>query len=143
LGLLTYGTQLRPYFGRFFPELLGPAVLSTAAVARTSLRAPGGPHTERERLQGALGSKYLNLSDILGRGSNRWVNLYRKTDYLGFPVLYKGPGGNECVDTDPYAQEMDPFTYQFLVVSHSDYLQAPQYDTAIAAVVNSLPAPRP
>ena len=71
------------------------------------------------------------------------MNLYRKTDYLGFPVLYQGPGGTDVADTDPYAQEMDPFTYQFVVVSHSDYLQAPQYDQAIAAVVDGLPAPRP
>ena len=143
IGLVTYGTQLRAYFGRFFPELLGPAVLSTAAVARTPLRASGGPAAEREALEGPSGPAYLDLGSILGPGTNRWVNLYRKTDYLGFPVLYQGPGGADVADTDPYAQEMDPFTYQFVVVSHSDYLQAPQYDQAIAAVVDGLPAPPP
>ncbi|BAS10147.1 hypothetical protein AHiyo4_35690 [Arthrobacter sp. Hiyo4] len=64
------------------------------------------------------------------------MNLYRRTDYLGFPIMWREQDTSEI-----YAQEMDPFTYQFRVVSHSDYLQAPQYDAAIAAVVNSLPAP--
>lgn len=142
IGLLTYGTQLRPYFGRFFPELFGPAVLSTAPAGRTGLRAPGGPHKERESLASPSGPACLNLGSILGPGRNRWINLYRKTDYLGFPVLYQGPGGVESIDTDPYAQEMDPYTYQFLVVSHSDYLQTRQYEKAIADVVHGLPAPR-
>ncbi|MCO4256738.1 hypothetical protein [Pseudarthrobacter cellobiosi] len=145
IGLLTYGTQLRSYFGRFFPELLGPAVLATAPVGRTKLTAAGSPDDERVVTGEPTVQFDVNLSHVLGAGPNRWVNLYRKTDYLGFPVLYQGPGGAENVGSIPdrYAQEMDPFTYQFLVVSHSDYLQAPQYDEAIAAVVNSLPAPRP
>lgn len=142
IGLLTYGTQLRPYFGRFFPELFGPAVLSTAPVGRTGLRAPGGPLSERESLHSPSGPACLNLGSILGPGRSRWINLYRKTDYLGFPVLYRGSGGTECVDTDPYAQEMDPYTYQFMVVSHSDYLQTPQYEQAIATVISGLPAPQ-
>jgi hypothetical protein len=143
IGLLTYGTQLRSYFGRFFPELLGPAVLATAPVARIKLTAAGSPDDERMVTGDPSVQFDVNLSHILGAGTHRWVNLYRKTDYLGFPVLYMGPGGAENVGTDPYAQEMDPFTYQFLVVSHSDYLQAPQYVAAIAAVVNALPAPEP
>lgn len=143
IGLLTYGTQLRSYFGRFFPELLGPGVLATAPAARTKLTAAGSPDDERVVAGDPTLSFDVNLSHILGAGPHRWVNLYRKTDYLGFPVLYMGPGGAGNAGTDPYAQEMDPFTYQFLVVSHSDYLQAPQYDAAIAAVVNSLPSPEP
>jgi hypothetical protein len=143
IGLLTYGTQLRQYFGRFFPELFGPAVLATAPAAAAKLTAAGSPDDDRAEVVGPTGPEYRNLSHILGPGSNRWVNLYRKTDYLGFPVLYKGPGAAETVEADAYAQEMDPFSYQFMVVSHSDYLQAPQYEKAIADVVNALPAPGP
>jgi hypothetical protein len=141
IGLLTYGTQLRSYFGRFFPELLGPAVLATAPVGRTKLTAAGSPDDDRVITGDQPVQFDVDLSHILGTGRNRWVNLYRKTDYLGFPVLYKGQGGAADDGTDSYAQEMDPFTYQFLVVSHGDYLQAPQYVTAIAAVVDALPAP--
>ncbi len=143
IGLLTYGTQLRAYFGRFFPELLGPAVLANAPVARTKLTSAGSPEDDLIDAGGPIGHFDVNLSHILGPGPNRWVNLYRKTDYLGFPVLYKGPGGEESPGADPYAQEIDPFTYQFLVVSHSDYLQAPQYTQAIDDVVNGLPSPAP
>ncbi|SDG09729.1 hypothetical protein SAMN05216553_105316 [Lentzea fradiae] len=75
--LLTYGVQLRPYFGRIFPELLGPAVLGTPPVRAGAMfscdpwrRAPGP----------AGGS---GLSALL---EGHWINLWRRTDYLGFPV---------------------------------------------------------
>ncbi len=75
--LLTYGVQLRPYFGRIFPELLGPAILGTPEVRAGALfscdpwrRAPG---TTPDR----------GLSVLLG---SNWINLWRRTDYLGFPV---------------------------------------------------------
>ncbi|HEX8867106.1 MAG TPA: hypothetical protein VF821_15715 [Lentzea sp.] len=75
--LLTYGVQLRPYFGRIFPELLGPVVLGTPEVRAGALfscdpwrRAPGA-------------SPDRGLSALLGPN---WTNLWRRTDYLGFPV---------------------------------------------------------
>ncbi|GGU30908.1 hypothetical protein [Lentzea flava] len=75
--LLTYGVQLRPYFGRIFPELLGPAVLGTPEVRAAAMfscdpwrRKPG---TTPDR----------GLSVLLGPS---WINLWRRTDYLGFPV---------------------------------------------------------
>ncbi|QNE15351.1 hypothetical protein [Pseudarthrobacter sp. NBSH8] len=147
IGLLTYGTQLRSYFGRFFPELLGPAVLATAPVGRTKLTAAGSPDDERIITGEPTVQFDVNLSHVLGAGPNRWVNLYRKTDYLGFPVLYNGSGFPDVGNVpDRYAQEMDPFTYQFLVTTHSDYLQTPQYQKAIDDVVSGLsqagPQPR-
>ncbi|MDX8030734.1 hypothetical protein SK803_10960 [Lentzea sp. BCCO 10_0856] len=75
--LLTYGVQLRPYFGRIFPELLGPAVLGTPEVRAGALfscdpwRRKPGEAPER------------GLTTLLGEN---WINLWRRTDYLGFPV---------------------------------------------------------
>lgn len=146
IGLVTYGTQLRSYFGRFFPELFGPAVLSTTPVARTKLTADGDPETERIDADGPTGPGYPDcptLRDILGPGPYRWVNVYRKTDYLGFPVRYAENATPPPVFRDVYAQEMDPFTYQFLVTTHSDYLQAPQYQKAINDVLSGLPETAP
>lgn len=139
IGLMTYGTQLRAYFGRFFPELLGPAVLSTPPVSRIGLRQAGGPDTERLIEAGPTGRQSLDLHDILGDGTNRWVNLYRKTDYLGFPVRYRATSAAPSeAGQDFWALETDPESYQFTVTTHSDYLQVPQYREAIDAVVRGL-----
>ncbi|RAS66190.1 hypothetical protein C8D87_104741 [Lentzea atacamensis] len=75
--LLTYGVQLRPYFGRIFPELLGPAVLGTPEVRAGAMfsRDPW------RRSPGATPDR--GLSALLGAS---WINLWRRTDYLGFPV---------------------------------------------------------
>ncbi|MEE2568127.1 hypothetical protein V1638_01775 [Pseudarthrobacter sp. J64] len=146
IGLVTYGTQLRAYFGRFFPDLLGPGILATTPVSRTGLIDPGGPDTERIDGTGSTGPASLNLTHVFGPGTNRWINAYRKTDYLGFPVRYTANTGNPAMAPDygdRYVQEMDPYTYQFLVTSHSDYLQAPQYQRAVDDVASALNQPAP
>jgi hypothetical protein len=117
--LLTYGVQLRPYFGRIFPDLLGPAVLGTPQVRAGTFfsldpwrRAPGEPST-------------CGLSSLLGVN---WVNLWRRTDYLGFPVQ-SWTGGT----TDRRADEI--LEGASTVETHSDYHRSATYRDAFAELV--------
>ncbi|ALJ19175.1 hypothetical protein [Microbacterium sp. No. 7] len=127
--LLTFGVQLRAYFGRMFPELLGPDVLGTrpalapglfardpwradAAAQRTSARDAAG-----DRLRGTL----------LGGRSVRWVSLWRLTDVIGFPAASPVPGGG----VDRHAEEIDTTGYMVHIGTHGEYFRTPAYDRAL------------
>ena len=118
--LLTYGVQLRPYFGRIFPELLGPSVLGTPEVRAGALfsRDPW------RRDPGATPSS--GLSALLGES---WINLWRRTDYLGFPVH-----GWKENSVDRRANETDGSPDK--VETHSDYHLCAVYHQAFADLVS-------
>lgn len=95
VALLTYGSQLRYYWGRVFAGAFGPQVLGTTPAAP----APGEPAgrlrpdvyeypTESKATPPDV--KPPDLAAQLDAGapeSSRWMNLYRLTDALGFTVL--------------------------------------------------------
>ncbi|HUQ61791.1 hypothetical protein [Lentzea sp.] len=117
--LLTYGVQLRPYFGRIFPDLLGPAVLGTPPVRAGALfscdpwcRDPG---TAPDR----------GLAVLLGEN---WVNLWRRTDYLGFPVhgWVPNPVDRRADETGGSPDD---------VATHGDYHLCAAYHDAFADLV--------
>lgn len=116
--LLTYGVQLRPYFGRIFPELLGPVVLGTPPVRAGALFScdpwvrAGGAAPDR------------GLSVLLGQN---WINLWRRTDYLGFPVH-----GWESNPLDRRAGEGTPDK----VETHGGYHLCAAYRQAFADLVS-------
>ena len=62
-----------------------------------------------------------------------WVNLWRRTDFLGFPVV--GYGVNEI---DRGAEEMDRSAYLFAVAAHSGYQSSWAYHEALDEVVARL-----
>lgn len=91
IALVTYGCQLRAYFSRIFPELLGPRTLGvTPSSPARLLRCPTFPAdpplvlAEREFPASVL-------ETLTGAGRPRWINLWRPTDYLGFPVYSREP----------------------------------------------------
>jgi hypothetical protein len=91
IALVTYGCQLRAYFARIFPELLGPRILgvTTSRPARL-LRCPTFDDGDSAVPDG--GDYPASVRETLTEaGSVRWKNLWRPTDYLGFPVYSRAP----------------------------------------------------
>jgi hypothetical protein len=153
--------QLRPYFGRFFPELFGPEVLGTPGIAAPSFwsadpwrgkdledhprPASERPVSERpvserpvsdwaddgETTPSAAGTPLTELLNIPSgafavepRPQPVWINLWRRTDYLGFPGYSYSSVPNNL---DRVALEMEPDTYMARVATHGNYLPTVAY----------------
>ena len=170
VALLTYGVQLRAYFGRFFPAVFGPQVLGTQGTYAPSLfrRDPWGAEVKREwqippkramaaKNSGTAASKSTaaavdsrpaaprtTLVEILGgdpaEGTPpRWRSLWRRTDYLGFPVESYRSDGNPV---DRGASERAPRPYLWTVARHNDYMPTLQYIEARNELLSELRSSR-
>jgi hypothetical protein len=141
IGLLTYGVQLRPYFGRFFPDLLGPAMLGLPPIGPP--RWSGDPwrtdgwetgEAEDSGAEGSAPGRSLRRLLVPGRArAPAWINLWRRTDPLGFPVV-----GYESNEIDRGAEEVDRSAYLFEVGLHGGYPRTAAYQEALDEVVSRL-----
>ncbi|WP_350347620.1 hypothetical protein ABIQ69_13395 [Agromyces sp. G08B096] len=154
VAMLTYGTQLRAFFSRFFPSVLGPQVLGVPGCAGPSLwRAdPWRRQVRREwpsvfpTPAGVRPNPFdedatdLTVARVLGVDGDpatpvRWRSLWRRTDYLGFPAYGYNPDGNPV---DRGASERSPVSYLWQVAQHNDYLPTEQYRRARRELVTAL-----
>lgn len=134
VGLLTYGTQLRAFFGRFFPELFGGEVLGVRKSGGPSLWSADPWLRQVNRDQGAPpvprpgAGPEPTLRELLTQpdGSIAWINLWRRTDYLGFP-----DDSYDDNDIDRGADEFGPARYLVKVATHPGYQASAQYMTAL------------
>lgn len=152
ISLLTFGVQLRAFFGRIFPELLGPEVLGT----RPSLGPTLGtlpwrtPDPWRRDFDAEISAARQDVSGLFvdapaaasathtGRLTGtllrhgtagagvRWVSLWRLTDYLGFPAMSTAPNA-----VDRFAEEVDPSGYMVDIATHGTYYRTPSYREAL------------
>jgi len=147
---VTYGSQLQAYFSRIFPDLLGPTVLGVPPVPAPRFLAddpwpgflqpprPAGDarrawdeSSVRCRLGGDLSPAYARDGTVpLVRDNPRWRNLWRATDFLGFPVD-QGRWDDADGPIDFGCQEADLTGYQPAVGAHSDYPRMPAYVGAL------------
>lgn len=148
IGLITYGIQLRPYFGRFFPELFGPEVLGAEPCRPPSLwaRDPWFAQVCADEKVHPAEPRENSLVDVLSHGPNgvrarpAWISLWRRTDFLGFPATSYRATGNPI---DRGASELDVRTYLPTIATHSHYPLAPQYDAALAELLHRIDGSSP
>jgi hypothetical protein len=167
LSLLTYGSQLRGYFSRLLPELLGPTVLGVTPCIGSITLGPDPWRADTAKQLDPLGEGEVTLrARLTGSGipvardqagqtpegarlDPRWVSLWRRTDYIGFPVFsYPAlPADSGGVDSavrgakpppepppnviDRAADERDTTGTFVTVATHGDYPRAPQYQAAL------------
>ncbi|KQR07679.1 hypothetical protein [Cellulomonas sp. Leaf334] len=149
IAFLSFGTQLRSYFGRFFPELLGPTVLGTRPTR--GAKAWAGDPWSRETKDAEVppfaawtlvGSLTPEDED---RTVTRWRSLWRRTDYLGFPVNGYAVGADESVastEIDRMDAEWDESVDPAKVATHGGDQRTPQYRTQLTLLVGLLPPRR-
>jgi hypothetical protein len=141
VALLTYGCQLRAYFSRIFPELLGHRVLGVPPARAGSFwrRDPwtkeiGGPLVGEDPIP--AGSVFAMLSPAPTRppaSDVHWRNLWRRTDYLGFPVYsYLPHTETDGNPVDRLAQEVDETGYLVEVLTHGYYQRTKRYRDMLA-----------
>jgi hypothetical protein len=159
IAMLSFGSQLRGYFSRFFPSVFGYQVLGVPGLAAPSLWKPdpwqkqiedefGLHHDDRAAdtaAQAAPADAYkdASLTKMLGGSEThppRWRNMWRRTDFLGFPAFsYKDKigDGNEPNPVDRGASETAP-GYQWTIAKHSAYLGTEQIELARIELVRDL-----
>ncbi|GAA3632194.1 hypothetical protein GCM10022200_13850 [Microbacterium awajiense] len=153
IALLTFGVQLRPFFGRMLPELLGPDVLGAhpslpprfgdadpwradfdaqqASTARHPTAAPDGDGPPVGWVAGTLLPRLVD-DPASPAVRVRWISLWRLTDYLGFPAVSTAPRGVDWDNiVDRYASELDASGYMVEVGTHGEYYRVAEYDESV------------
>ncbi|MGR0318146.1 hypothetical protein [Agromyces sp. ZXT2-3] len=146
IALLSYGTQLRAYFSRFFPSVFGPKDLGVPGTLGPSLWSSDPWRRQvlaefREGLRAPSTDAERSLTGMLGahdREVPRWRSLWRRTDYLGFPVYGYPSDGNPI---DRGVTESAPASYLWRIATHGDYLGTEQFLIARDELVDALGAP--
>lgn len=134
--IITYGSQIRALYGRVFPRVFGPEAIGyTPTTDRTRLDDPfpdlprTSPPTSGPPADAPLPSD-RSLRGRLTRAGGAWVNLVRRTDYLGYRVFSDLDSSIDLpVPEVPVESVGDPGP---VVMTHSGYQHSLVYRTHIA-----------
>ena len=142
--LITYGTQLRAWFGKIYPGVLGSWALGNQRVDvqwdfskaqpdapwQTEASEPGNSlpdYPEGDREPTSLLARMLAAN--AGGETRPWVNLYRRTDPIGFRVF-----ADKSCAADVYLSEADTelqLSDPKLITTHSSYPTSKVYRAVI------------
>ena len=127
LRLITYGSQVRALYGRFFPSVFGPEVVGYVPTEGPSLLDRGRPDLQTSTDPTVVPPPPAQADSVRARlGSlSDWVNLFRRTDPLGWRVFSDLDSVVDVPTLEVPRQPMgDPGPP---VKGHSDYQHSPEY----------------
>ena len=127
IRMITYGSQVRALYGRFFPAVFGPEVVGYVATTGPALLDRAEPDLSTSTDPSAVlpppappGSVRSRLRSVTD-----WVNLFRRADPLGFRVFSDLDSAVDVPTLEVPRQPMgDPGPP---VKGHSDYQHSPEY----------------
>jgi hypothetical protein len=137
IQVITYGSQIRALYGRIFPAVFGPDQIGyqpTAAITRISRAfpdAPDEPDAAPPEAPAPVWEQWPgSLVERLVRCGGAWVNLFRRSDPLGFRVF-----SDRDAEPDRYVPEVPDVVVGDAgprVNTHSGYQHTLAYRTAVA-----------
>ena len=120
--MITYGSQIRALYGRFFPAVFGPEVVGYESTTGPMLLGRPEPDL-RTDLGPVPVAQPGTVRSRLAPG--HWVNLFRRTDPLGFRVFSDQDSPVDVPTLEvPLAEWGDPGPP---LKGHSDYQHTPEY----------------
>ena len=133
--VITYGSQIRALYGRIFPAVFGPDQIGyepTPGITRLSHPEPDAPVADTSEGSAVAWERYpKSLAGRLYDAGGSWVNLFRRSDPLGFRVF-----SDHDRSPDTYVREVPDVVVGDAgpkVNTHSGYQHTLAYRAAVAA----------
>lgn len=131
LRVITYGSQIRALYGRVFPAVFGPdqiGYLPTPGEPEFGSAFPDVPGETSAEGEAPWAPWPGSLAQRLAVAGGGWVNLFRRTDPLGFRVF-----SDADVAPDRYTSEISrPADIGSPIEGHGGYQHSHEYREAIA-----------
>lgn len=137
LRVITYGSQIRQLYGRVFPAVFGPdqiGYVPTPGEPVISSAFPDAPPVDSTNERGTKlplpwSAHPHSLAHRLVQAGGRWVNLFRRTDPIGFRVF-----SDMDVEPDRYTSELAgrPGDLSAPIQGHGGMWHSPEYRAAVA-----------
>jgi hypothetical protein len=135
--MITYGSQIRGLYGRVFPRVFGADAIGYEATVGRATLASGFPdigYADREP-DAAPGKETLWARLRSGHGA--WINLFRRTDPLGWRVFSDNDSDVDLPVLEvPTAGRGDPGP---VIRGHSDYQHTPRYRDVVCGWTGEIP----
>ncbi len=121
--LITYGSQIRALYGRFFPCVFSPEVVGYEATTGPMTLGDAHPDLATDLVEPSAPPE--DSVRYRFEGSRRWINLFRRTDPLGFRVFSDSDSGIDVPTLEVPRAEMGDAGPP--IKGHSDYQHSPEY----------------